>query len=286
MTWVPIAIVTAIGFAASGSYAKALSRNAHTYVVTWGLIALVLPWSALLLLKQGVPAVAPEFLRAAMISVVVNMIAVTLQVKALSISPLSLTVPFLAFTPLFMLVPSWIVLKEAPDALGLTGILLIVAGGYAIHIDKIRSGFLSPLKAIASEKGSLLMLLVAALWSISAVHDKVATVASSPAYFTTFFSLVFGVLYAPLLFVGLRKRPLDRATWPRLLLLGLFAAVMILSQFTAIELTLASYVIAIKRAGMVLSVVFGYLFFKERHLRARLTGAMLMTVGVVVLALR
>ncbi|MCK4510902.1 EamA family transporter [bacterium] len=286
MTWVPIAIVTAIGFAASGSYAKALSRNAHTYVVTWGLIALVLPWSALVLLKQGVPAVAPEFLRAAMISVVVNMIAVTLQVKALSISPLSLTVPFLAFTPLFMLVPSWIVLKEAPDALGLTGILLIVAGGYAIHIDKIRGGFLSPLKAIASEKGSLLMLLVAALWSISAVHDKVATVASSPAYFTTFFSLVFGVLYAPLLFVGLRKRPLDRATWPRLLLLGFFAAVMILSQFIAIELTLASYVIAIKRAGMVLSVVFGYLFFKERHLRARLTGAMLMTMGVVVLALR
>ena len=286
MTWVPIAIVTAIGFAASGSYAKALSRNAHTYVVTWGLIALVLPWSALVLLKQGVPAVAPEFLRAAMISVVVNMIAVTLQVKALSISPLSLTVPFLAFTPLFMLVPSWIVLKEAPDALGLTGILLIVAGGYAIHIDKIRGGFLSPLKAIASEKGSLLMLLVAALWSISAVHDKVATVASSPAYFTTFFSLVFGVLYAPLLFVGLRKRPLDRATWPRLLLLGLFAAIMILSQFTAIELTLASYVIAIKRAGMVLSVVFGYLFFKERHLRARLTGAALMTMGVVVLALR
>ena len=286
MTWVPIAIVTAVGFAASGSYAKALSRKAHVYVVTWGLITLVLPWSALLLLKQGVPAVGPEFLRAAMISVVVNMIAVTLQVKALSIAPLSLTVPFLAFTPLFMLVPSWFVLKEAPDALGLTGILLIVAGGYAIHIDKIRGGFLAPLRAIASERGSLLMLLVAALWSISAVHDKVATMASSPAYYTTFFSLMFGVLYVPLLFFGLRKQPLDRATSLRLLLLGFFAAVMILSQFIAIELTLASYVIAIKRAGMVLSVVFGYLFFKERHLRARLTGAMLMTMGVVVLALR
>jgi uncharacterized membrane protein len=73
---------------------------------------------------------------------------------------------------------------------------------------------------------------------------------------------------------------------PRLFLLGLFAAIMILSQFTAIELTIASYVIAIKRAGMVLSVVFGYLFFKEKHLRARLTGAMLMATGVVVLTLQ
>lgn len=286
MTWVPIAIVTAVGFAASGSYAKALSEKAHIYVVTWGLITLALPWSALLLLKQGMPAVEPEFLRAAMISVVVNMIAVTFQVKALSISPLSLTVPFLAFTPLFMLVPSWIVLKEAPDALGLTGILLIVAGGYAIHIDKIRGGLLAPLKAIASERGSLLMLLVAAMWSISAVYDKVATVASSPSYFTTFFSLVFGLLYAPFLIAGLRKQPLDRAMVPRLFLLGLFAAIMILSQFVAIELTMASYVIAVKRAGMVLSVVFGYLFFKEKHLRARLTGSTLMALGVVMLALR
>ncbi len=286
VTWVPLAIVTAIGFAASGSYAKALSERAHVYVVAWGLITLVLPWSALLLFRQGMPAVGPEFLRAAMISVVVNMIAVTLQVKALSISPLSLTMPFLAFTPLFMLVPSWVVLREAPSALGLAGILLIVAGGYAIHIDKIRGGFLAPLRAIVSERGSLLMLLVAALWSISAVHDKVATVASSPSYYTTFFSLVFGLLYAPFLIFGLRRQPLGRAMIPRLFLLGLFAAIMILSQFTAIELTMASYVIAIKRAGMVLAVVFGYLFFKERHLRARLTGAMLMATGVVVLSLQ
>ncbi len=286
VTWVPLAIVTAIGFAASGSYAKALSKRAHVYVVTWGLITLSLPWSALLLLRQGMPAVGPEFLRAAMISVVVNMIAVTLQVKALSISPLSLTMPFLAFTPLFMLLPSWVVLREAPSALGLAGILLIVSGGYAIHIDKVRGGFLAPLRAIVSERGSLLMLLVAALWSISAVHDKVATVASSPSYYTTFFSLVFGLLYAPFLIFGLRRQPLGRAMVPRLFLLGLFAAIMILSQFTAIELTMASYVIAIKRAGMVLAVVFGYLFFKEKHLRARLTGAVLMATGVVVLSLQ
>ncbi len=54
----------------------------------------------------------------------------------------------------------------------------------------------------------------------------------------------------------------------------------------AIQLTLVSYVIAIKRAGMVLAVVFGYLFFKEKHLRARLTGAVLMAAGVAVLAVQ
>ena len=286
MTWVPLAVVTAVGFASAGSYAKVLSGRTHVYVVTWALLALSAPWTALVLMRNGMPPLGDEFLRAALISVAVNVVGTTIHVKALSLSPLSLTMPFLAFTPLFMLIPSWFVLGEAPSALGIVGIVLIVGGGYAMHIDKVRGGFLAPLKAIASEKGSLLTLLVAAIWSISAVYDKVATVASSPAFYTTFFSLTFALVYAPFLVFGMRKRAPDLATWPRLLLLGLFTAVMILSQFAALELTVASYVIAVKRAGMVLSVVFGYFFFKEKHLRARLTGAMLMMAGVAVLSVQ
>lgn len=275
-----------MGFAASNSYAKAMSGRAHVYVITWAMITLSAPWSALVLLRQGLPPVGDEFLRAALISVAVNIVGVTLQVKALSLSPLSLTVPFLAFTPLFMLLPSWVILGERPDATGLAGILLIVAGGYSIHLNKIKGGLMAPLKAIVSERGSLLMLLVAAIWSVSAVYDKVATVASSPAFYTTFFSLAFGTIYLPLAIFGLRRRGMDPGTMPRLCLLGFFAAAMILSQFAAIELTVASYVIAVKRAGMVLSVVFGYFFFREKHLRARLAGAALMTLGVALLSFR
>jgi drug/metabolite transporter (DMT)-like permease len=286
VSWVPLAIVTAVGFAASNSYAKALTTRAHVYVVTWAMLTLTIPWAALLLATEGVPPIGERFYVAAFTSVVVNMVGTTLSVKALSLSPLSLTLPFLAFTPLFMLLPSWLVLQETPDALGLTGIFLIVAGGYSMHLDKIRGGLLAPIKAIASEKGSLIMLVVAAIWSISAVFDKVATVESSPAFYTTFFPAAFGVCYAPFAVYGARKTPVTRDLVPRFFLLGLLAAVMILSQFTAISMTVAAYVIAIKRAGMVLSVVFGYFFFKEKHLRARLTGAVLMTAGVIVLSLQ
>ncbi|MBN1461598.1 MAG: EamA family transporter [Armatimonadetes bacterium] len=280
-----MALVTAAAFAASGSYAKALSRKTHIFVITWAFIALSAPWSAMVLLREGMPPIGDEFLKAALISVAVNMIGTTLSIKALTLSPLSLTVPFLSFTPLFMLIPSWFVLKETPNASGLAGILLIVMGGYAMHVNKIRGGgVLAPFRAVASEKGSMLMLLVAAIWSISAVYDKVASVASSSAYYTTFFSVTFGFVYAPFLIVGLRREPVSRAVLPRLFVLGLLTAVMILSQFAAIQLTVASYVIAIKRAGMLLSVVLGYFFFGERHLRERLSGAVLMTLGVILLS--
>lgn len=283
--WVPLSIVTAVAFAASGSYAKALAGRTHIFVVSWGLIVLALPWALVLLACQGVPEIGDRFLAAALLSVVLNMVSVTLQVKALSISPLSVTVPFLAFTPLFMLATSAIVLREVPDAKGLAGIVLIVLGAYTIHLDRIRGGLLEPFRAIARERGSVLMLLVAFIWSWTAVYDKVAVVASSPAFYTSFFCVTFGVLYAPFLVFGLRKTPPGPEMIPRLLLLGAIGAVMILSQLAAIQLTLASYVIAIKRSGMILSVVLGHLLFKEKHLRARLAGALLMTVGVVVLSL-
>ncbi len=283
--WIILSVVTAITFALSSSYTKALSDRAHTYVLTWSLMTLSLPWTLLVVWYEGVPEIGEGFLFAALLSVVTNLVAVTMQVRALSISPLSLTVPFLAFTPLFMLLTGWVVLREAPNPQGLAGILLIVAGAYAINLDKIRGGILAPIKAITREPGSRLMLIVAFIWSISSVYDKVATVNSSPAFYSSFFSVVYGVLYIPLLVVGLRKMPLPRGTTPRLFLLGFVFAVMIMAQMMAIEMTLASYVIAIKRTGMVMGVVLGYYLFKERNLRFRLVGAALMSAGVVVIAL-
>jgi drug/metabolite transporter (DMT)-like permease len=285
LMWVSLAIVTAIGFAATNSYAKALSRSAHVFTVTWAMMVLSLPWALLMLRVRGMPEVEPTFYAAALGSVALNMVAVTLQVKALSVSPLSVTVPFLALTPLFMLVTSVIVLGETPDTKGLVGIVLIAAGGYTIHLEKARGGILAPLKAIGTERGSALMLLVAFIWSWAATLDKLAVLRSSPPFYTAFFAAAFGVLYAPLLVVGLRRSPLRRQQVPRLFLLGAFSAAMILSQMSALELTIASYVIAIKRAGAVVAVLLGYVYYRERHLLPRLAGALLMALGVVLISL-
>lgn len=282
--WIPFAIVTALAFGASSSYAKALSGRAHVTVVTWAMITLSLPWTLLVLLRDGMPDVGSGFFAPAAISVALNMIAVTLQVKALSVSPLSLTVPFLAFTPVFMIATGWAVLDEVPDARGVAGILLIAIGAYSINLEKLRGGVLGPIRAIASEPGSRLMLVVALLWSVSAAFDKRAVVESSPAFYASFFSVAFGALYAPALLWGVRRKRPPGGTVPRLFLLGGIAAAMIICQFAAIQLTLASYVIALKRSGMLVSVVLGRLFFQERMLAVRLVGAALMTAGVVLLS--
>jgi drug/metabolite transporter (DMT)-like permease len=282
--WVLLSIVCALAFGTMSSYAKALTRRVNLYVITWSMISLAVPWLVVALAMRGIPPIGERFLVAALVSVVLNIFANTLHIKALSLSPLSLTIPFLAFTPMFMILTGAIVLGELPDAKGLAGIALVVAGAYAINLEKIRGGLLLPMRAIVQERGSLLMLIVSFIWSVTSVYDKVAVVNSSPQFYMAFFSVAFAVLYLPALIFGLRKAQVGRGDTGRLFLVGAVFALMGVAQMTAIELTLASYVISIKRAGMIVSVVLGYLFFGEKHLRVRLVGALLMTVGVLLLS--
>jgi hypothetical protein len=49
---------------------------------------------------------------------------------------------------------------------------MIVAGSYVLNIGEIRNGFLWPLKAIKKEKGSLHMICVALLYSLTSSFAK------------------------------------------------------------------------------------------------------------------
>lgn len=76
-----------------------------------------------------------------------------------------------------------------------------------------------------------------------------------------------------------------RTNYKALLPVGLFSALTLIFQMTAISLTLVAYVISIKRTSAVMSVLFGHLIFKEEGVRERLAGAIIMVIGVLFIAL-
>jgi len=53
----------------------------------------------------------------------------------------------------------------------------------------------------------------------------------------------------------------------------------------AISLTLVAYVIAIKRTSVIISVIFGHSIFKEKGIKERLLGAIIMVIGVLFITL-
>jgi drug/metabolite transporter (DMT)-like permease len=279
--WILFAILCSFFFALQGAHGKRILDRIHPYIVTWAMFAFAIPFLLLALAIDGLPRVRASFWPALTVTLGVNLLAVTLYVRAIKMSPLSLTFPFLALTPLFLVLTGYVALGELPDALGAVGIGLIVMGAYVLNLDKLEEGLLAPLRNIARERGSLMMVLVALLWGISAAADKVAVLNSSPFFFLAVFHVLFPVLYFPVLWLKTnqwKQQVIKEAS--ALLAFAFLGAVMILFQMLAFRLALASYVIAIKRAGMVFSILLGYFFFGESHLKVRLLGGTMMVGGV------
>jgi len=68
-----------------------------------------------------------------------------------------------------------------------------------------------------------------------------------------------------------------------LILPGFFYSMMIASHMTAISLTKVAYMISLKRTSIIIGVIYGYLLFREKNIRERLAGAVIMFAGFVMI---
>lgn len=206
--------------------------------------------------------------------------------KAIKISPISLTVPMLAFTPLFLLITSPLILGELPNFLGLTGILLVVSGTYTLSIKDVSKGYFAPFKTLLRNKGSLLMLFVAIIYSITANVAVIGIQHSDPIFFPIMSNAFTSGLLFPVMLMRLGKSLKGiRMNLRDLFLTGLFSALTSIFFGKAIELATVLYVASVKRTSIFFSILYGYFFFKEKRIMERLLGALIMVLGILVMSL-
>jgi len=264
--------------------ASLFSKSGDEYLLAWAYNAFGLPLSGAYLWWSGVPQIGEGFFLALAAGVGLNLIAVPLYMRAIKASDLSLTLPMLTFTPLFMLGTSPVMLGEFPGFWGGLGMFLIIAGAYAMHVGRGGRGLLAPFRALRDEPGPRIMLFVALLWSVAANLDKIGLVNSSPAFwlFSSFCVTSLGLLPMVLL---KSHQPLAklRRNFPGLLLIGLTGTLALILQMWALTMTLAVYVISIKRISVVFGVLFGHFVFQEQGLARRLVCAVLMVAGVALI---
>ncbi len=204
--------------------------------------------------------------------------------KALSIGELSRTIPFLALTPVFLLLTSWILLKEFPSFLGLLGILLIVVGVYFLE-QKGKGDLLAPFKILMKDKAALLVLLTALLYAIGASINKIATREANPITFLIWLQIISTLMLIPLIyFKSDQKFSEIKNKWRHLLPIGLFSALTLLAQITALTLSIVPYVISLKRTSALFSVILGFVIFKERNIKPKLLGATLIVIGIFLIS--
>ncbi len=228
----------------------------------------------------------PTFLIYLALDVLLVTLCMWLYFRALQVSPLSVCIPFLAFTPVFLIFTGWALLGELPAALKLLGVVVIVIGSLVMHWRQFAVSWDAPFRAIVNEKGSRYMLGVAFIFSVTNPLDK-KLVLMSDIYIQAFaFSL--GLCWSFFFLALAQRHDFDNAlknnmAW--LALAGACDAVSLLLQFASYTYIAVVIAVSIKRAGIVLSVFTGWLFFHERGISDKVIAASVMFAGVLILYL-
>jgi uncharacterized membrane protein len=219
------------------------------------------------------------------LSIPLDIIALLLYMKAIKVSPLSLTLPFLSLTPVFLIGTSYVILGEKPDKSGFIGIILVVIGSYLLNVHTISRGVFEPFKAIAKEQGSVLMIVVAFVFSIGVCFGKIAVQHSNPA----FFSVIYIFLLSLFLFivVSFKSKHFLSKSISRpvpFVFIGMLIAIMIITHLKAISLIEVSYMVSVKRLSILFGVLYGVMFFKETNIKERFLGATVMVSGIITIS--
>jgi drug/metabolite transporter (DMT)-like permease len=280
-SWALLSLISAFTLATSDAFTKKILDSHNEYTVAWLRLIFSLPLLFVIFLFIPVPELDKEFYTAFFLALPLELLSIVMYIKALRVSPLSLSLPFLALTPVFLIFVSYVILGEKVSFRGAIGILFIAAGSYTLNISKIREGILEPILAITKEKGSVLMIGVALIYSITSSLGKMAIKHSSPLFFGISYYTALALLFTPIaLYKGKETR---RGTALTVLLPGIFYSLMVISHMVAISLAKVAYVISVKRMSLIIGVLYGYFFFKEKNIRERLFGAMMMFSGFVMI---
>ncbi|ESQ13439.1 MAG TPA: EamA family transporter [Chromatiaceae bacterium] len=299
MHWFAVSLICALSLASADAATKAWLQGYSARELALVRFSLTAVW--LLPMLAGLPVLSSlpvAFWGWMLVLWPLEMLAMLIYMAAIRDHPLSLTVPYLAFTPAFILVIAHLLLGEQASMQGVLGVLLVVIGAWLLNIaharrDDWRSWF-SPLRAILWEPGSRMMLAVAILFAFTASIGKLMLHYIPAQQFGAFYFLTLGLLM-PLLFAlpGLRgTAENDRGPpWqslPRLfrrpravLAVAGLNALMIYTHFIALAQVEVAYMVAVKRTSLLFGILYGALLFHETGLRTRLPAGALMLAGVV-----
>lgn len=284
--WLIFSFLTAFFESIFNAFSKRGAQKIDVLSATWAQrffsIFIILP---LALINHSFQPVNQTFWIAVIASSLLNTITSLLFIKAIKDSPLSLTLPLVNMTPVFLLITSPLMLGEFPKPLGLVGILSAVAGAYILNLSKSVHGIFEPFLTIGREKGSRLVLLVAFIWSITSNIQKISVQNSNPILVA--FSEACIILFLLTIILLLKKTPFRKIYQNSFTLapIGIASGLSIVFQMIAISMTIVPNVLAVKRTSTLFGTLWGKIFFKEKNIQERLIGTIIMILGVVLIAI-
>jgi drug/metabolite transporter (DMT)-like permease len=285
--WFALALAATLCQVLRNVVMKRLGVSLDEYLAVWGRFTFLLPFAAIFVWWQGVPAIKPGFTLACVLFAACQTVSTMALSKAFKYGELSLVTALWKVSLLLLVGLGYVTLDERPSALGLAGILISMAGVYLLNIRKARIAWYAPLAVLFTDQGLRYALLAAVFYAPSVVTIKRAMQLSDPYTGTLGGYLAASLLVTPIVLVTSRRHlPAVPAHWPAFCSFGLFAALTTVTQGQAYLLTLSSYVEAVKQVEILFAMGLGIVFFGERQRVGEIApGAVVMLIGVVLLSL-
>ena len=200
--------------------------------------------------------------------ITLGLLAFYLFLKVLKNSEISLTIPLLSFTPLFSSLYAFFILNETLSHMNYIGILIIVLGSLLLYSKtfSLKDIFASPI-ALYKNHNAKLMLLVALIWSLTPVLDK-KCLQYTDVYLHGYFQSIGWIIIIPYFFLNKKislSNLTNRNTKHLIAGIAIIGSVVSLTQLIALTYNMVPILESFKRSiGIILSLVFGYYFFKEK----------------------
>ncbi len=284
MLWFVFALASGICVAIMNTITRRL-KDLNTMSLLCGRYLIATLFAIPLLFFTGIPNVSPTFYPFILIASFADVVAVGLLIKAIRSAELSRTFPFVSFTPLFLILTGFLVLGELPSLIGALGIISVVLGAYLLNL-KEGSNFFTPFIRIIREKGSRYVLIAAFLFSLVGPALKKAILSSSISFTTAVYFILSAAALTPFF---IRKRDACvrdcKENFTLLAITGVALFLTIIAISLAFRLTLAVYVVSIKRLSIPFTILAGYYFFREKNLVRNLTAATIMMLGTILISI-
>jgi drug/metabolite transporter (DMT)-like permease len=285
--WVGLALLSALFQVLRNMSMKHLGHTLDDPINVWGRFTFLLPFVAAFVLWHGIPPLRPGFWLYVVLFGLAQTAATLSLAKALRLSDISIVTALWKLSLLFLVIVAFLSLGERPSGLGLVGILVSLMGVYVLNIQKSRRSLWAPLRELVVDRGLRWTLIAAALYAPTVVLIK-QVIVRSDAYFANLMAyLAASLIILPL---ALRRSARHFAQiprhWPSFVGMGLFACLGSVCHSLAYQLTLTSYVEAVKQAEVLFALGLGYVVFQERErVLAILPGSLMILLGVVLLQL-
>ncbi|MFW5994795.1 MAG: EamA family transporter [Spirochaetia bacterium] len=288
IVWLVFAVGSAIFVGLKNVWTRSFATSIEPRTMVFSTFFLTAVLGTAYVAVSGIPVIEQRFFWAIIAASLIDVVAITLLTRAIFMSDLSDAYPLVALTPVFTLLTSFILLGETPSLLGLSGVLVIVVGAYLLRVEAVQESIFKPFKLLFKDAGARYMMLTALMFSLMGPLFKTGMQASSPAFALTvsqwLTTLWLALIYLARGTLGNTIREL-RVHFGQLAGLSVTNFMQAILTFFAFQFAFVAYVSSVKRLGILFTVLFGYIAFKERGaLRGALAGTV-MLVGLIMVSL-